>query len=215
MGRTSATRALLTTATSTSCVTSESPDPAPMRPTRNEVGRRASSWVTHCCCSSTVGTSTTTCSRHRSSSRAAATPIIVLPVPVTASITPLPPCCPQVFRASACQGYNRSELEGGVPGATATPREGRCSGGEEAGHHRGGDPLSQRNRPWPANKAKDTGPTGAPRRLASSTAVIPWPSARTRAMSSASKAQSCSSRPSRSTSVLRSTSRPPTLISGW
>ena len=88
-----------------------------------------------------------------------------------------------------------------------------------ATRHRGGEPASQRKQPWLANRANDTSRTGAPSRSASSAAVRPWAGeaadASAAAMSSASTAQPCSSLPSRSLSVLRSTSSPATVISGW
>ena len=57
----------------------------------------------HWSSSSRVGTSTSTCPPRASSSPAAAMPIIVLPVPVTASITPRPPWRRHASSASACQ----------------------------------------------------------------------------------------------------------------
>ena len=180
---------MLTTATSTSWVASESPAPAPRRPTRSPPGRRGSSSATHWCCSSTVGTSTSTWPRRPSSSRAAATPTMVLPVPVTASTTPRPPRRSQAFERVSLprvQPQRRGRADRVAAGAAATGA-GLFPDEDPTPATTGrGDPRSHRNRPWPANRANDTSRSAAPSRRASSAAVTPPPADRAAAMSSAS-----------------------------
>ena len=84
---------------------SRSRPPVPRRPIGREPGRNLRSCCTHWSWSSTVGTRSSTWPRRSISSRVAAVPAIVLPAPVTASITARPPASSLALARSpsACQ----------------------------------------------------------------------------------------------------------------